>query len=189
MIKNTSKNIDTPPMASSDEATNQQLKLAMQQGESYRKALQHMISKEAHGELQAAGDYLVGYAVEDAEGMYHLQDGELHWMNPEKENVHIEIAVLDGADGRFIPGLNVEVTVTDSKGQTLGTYEQPFLWHPWLYHYGRNWTLPGDGLYTLQVHIEPPNFMRHDKTNGQRFKLAADVTFKDVKIETGQKKS
>lgn len=34
------------------------------------------------GGTQQVGDYLVGYAIEDAEGMYHLEDGELVWHNP-----------------------------------------------------------------------------------------------------------
>jgi len=54
-----------------------------------------------------------------------------------------------------------------------------------LYDYGRNWQVPSDGLYTLLVRVEPPRFMRHDEINGRRFLEPADVTFEDVKIETG----
>ena len=60
------------------------------------------------------------------------------------------------------------------------------LWHPMLYHYGRNWTVPADGEYTLKVHIDPPTFMRHDEINGCRFKEPVDVTFEGVKVERGQ---
>ncbi|MCL4302561.1 MAG: iron transporter [Anaerolineae bacterium] len=95
--------------------------------------------------------------------------------------------VRDAADGRFIPGLTVYATLLDSAGREIGTHQQPFLWHPWLYHYGRNWHVPGDGQYTLRVRVEAPDFMRHDKINGQRFATPVTVEFDGVKIETGQK--
>ena len=178
-----------PPMRSSEEATQEQLKLAKAQGEAMQQALEHMIQKEADdGAEKRAGDYLVGYAVEEAEGMYHLHAGELQWHEPEEENVHVEVSVRDGADGRFVPGLTVYATLIDRAGRKVGTHQQPFLWHPWLYHYGRNWRVPGDGEYTLQVHIEPPTFHRHDKINGKRYVEPVEVEFTGVKIKTGQKK-
>jgi uncharacterized protein involved in high-affinity Fe2+ transport len=121
--------------------------------------------------------------------MYHLRDGQLEWHEPADENAHVEVVVRDAADGRFIPGLTVYTTLLDSSGQAIGTHQQPFLWHPWLYHYGRNWRVPGDGSYTLRVRIEPPDFMRHDKINGNRFIEPIEVEFRDVTIRTGQKRS
>jgi uncharacterized protein involved in high-affinity Fe2+ transport len=103
------------------------------------------------------------------------------------ENLHVEIVVRDGVDGRFVPGLAVTVTVVDPDGNELGTHPQEFMWHPWLYHYGRNWAVPGNGKYTLHVHIEPPQFMRHDQTNGLRYQEPVDVTFENVEVEAGQK--
>lgn len=176
-----------PPMKTSDEAKQKQLDMAKEQGQAYKKALEHMANEEAHGETKPAGNYLVSYAVESAEGMYHKMDEGLVWREPETENAHIEVAVQDDSDLRFIPGLSVHVTVLDDAGKEIGTHQQPFLWHPWLYHYGRNWELPGDGEYTLRIHIEAPDFMRHDKENGRRYADPVDVEFKNVKIETGQK--
>ncbi len=80
-------------------------------------------------------------------------------------------------------------TLIDADGNIIATHPQPFLWHPWLYHYGRNWEVPGDGTYTLRVRIDPPMFMRHDSTNGKRYAERVEIEFKNVKIETGQKKS
>ena len=97
--------------------------------------------------------------------------------------------VRDGADGRFVPGLSVSATLIDADGNEVGTHEQPFLWHPWLYHYGRNWKVPGDGMYTLRVRVEPPTYARHDKKNGVRYREPVEVEFRGVKIETGQKSS
>ena len=68
----------------------------------------------------------------------------------------------------------------------MGTHEQSLLWHPMIYHYGRNWTVPSDGEYTLRVHVDPPTFMRHDEVNGRRFTEPADVEFEGVKVERGQ---
>jgi len=174
----------------SDEANQEQLRLAREQGEALQRAIDNMTKKEAHdGGEQSAGDYLIGYAVEEAGGLYHLQDGELRWHEPQDENVHVEVAVRDGADGRFIPGLEVYATLIDGEGREVGTHRQPFLWHPWLYHYGRNWQVPEDGEYTLKVRVEIPDFPRHDKENGRRFAEPVEVEFEGVKVKTGQKKS
>ena len=171
----------------SDEADRKQLELARKQGEAFGNAVKEMAQHEAHGREMRAGDFLVAVAIEHAEGMYHSRDGRLEWQNPTDENAHIEVAVRDAGDGRFVPQLSVRVAVVDAKGREIGSHEQPFLWHPWLYHYGRNWTIPGDGEYTVRVHIDAPSFMRHDKTNGRRYAEPVDVEFAGMKIETGQK--
>lgn len=173
-----------PPAVSSDEATKEQLKLARDQGDSMGKALEHMISKVADdGKEKKAGNYLVGYAVEKAEGMYKMDGkGELQWHEPEKENIHVEVSVRDGADGRFIPQLTVYARLIDSEGNEVGRHEQPFIWHPWVFHYGRNWYVEKEGKYELMVDIKAPDFHRHDKKNGKRFADDVNVTFPGVKI-------
>ena len=179
---------ELPPMnPTSDEASSRQLDLARAQGGAYRDALRHMISEVAtDGGAERVGDYLIGYAVEEAEGMYELRDGELCWREPGEENVHVEVAVCDAADGRFIPGLDVSVAVVDAHGTELARERLPLLWHPMIYHYGRNFCVPADGRYRLRVHVDPPRFMRHDEINGRRFLSAADVEFDDVRIRAGQ---
>jgi hypothetical protein len=54
-------------------------------------------------EMKCAGEYALGYAVEKAEGMYMLRDGELQWHEPEAENIHVEVVVCDGVDHHIIP--------------------------------------------------------------------------------------
>ena len=179
--------VNKPPMETSDEAKQDELDLAKEQGQAFQKTLKYMANKESHGESKPAGNYQVSYAIEKAEGLYHKLDGALVWQEPTNENSHIEITVQDGADLRFIPGLTVQVTVLDNTGKEIGSHEQPFLWHPWLFHYGRNWVLPGDGQYTVRVHIDAPDFMRHDKKNGKRYGDPVDVEFTNVRIKTGQK--
>lgn len=177
-----------PPEQVSDEASVQGLKLAKAQGEALQQAINHMVKRVADdGAETTVGDYRIGYAVESAEGLYYKRNGSLEWVEPQEENTHIEVAVRDGADGRFVPGLTVYATLIDSNGNEIGTHQQPFLWHPWLYHYGRNWKVPGDGTYTLRIHVEPPEFPRHDKENGQRYLKPVEAEFTGVKIKTGKK--
>lgn len=179
---------EAPPMKVTKAAQPEELDMARAQGEAYSEALKHMMNvKSQGGEAKRVGDYIVAYAVEKAEGMYQLVDGELQWQKPDEENCHIEISVRDAADHRFIPGLTIHVRVTASNDEDVGRHRQPLLWHPWLYHYGRNWEVPGDGRYTLDVSIEAPEFGRHDKENGLRYADDVEVTFENVDIKTGQK--
>ena len=83
----------------------------------------------------------------------------------------------------------ITAIVEDEQGKEIGTHEQPFLWHPWLYHYGRNWEIPDSGTYTLRVHVDAPEFGRHDSKNGKRYAKPVDITFEGVSIETGQKRT
>jgi hypothetical protein len=177
----------TPPMdPDTSEADADQLDLARAEGAAYGRSLDHMVGHVAHGGgVVAAGEYLVGYAVEEAEGMYDWVDGEAVWHGPGDDNVHVEIAVRDAADGRFVPCLRVEVTLVAPDGTEVGTHEQPLLWHPMIYHYGRNWRVPTDGRYTLRVTIDPPGFMRHDEVNGRRFLETVHAEFTEVDIERG----
>lgn len=177
----------TADLVPSDEADEKGLELGRAQGEALSRTLRHMTDEIAHdgGKMQV-GEYLVAYAVEEAEGMYVPKNGKLEWQPPEEENAHIEVAVCDAADGRLIPGLDVQATITGPDGEDHGTHPLPLLWHPYLYHYGRNWKLPGDGSYRLRVRFDPPSFPRHDERNGHRFVEGGDVTFEDVRVKAGQ---
>jgi uncharacterized protein involved in high-affinity Fe2+ transport len=138
------------------------------------------------GETQESGDYFVGFAQEEAEGLYAPTGaGNLEWQEPDEANCHIEIAVCDADDGRFIPELDIAVSVRQD-GEAVTSFRPDFLWHPGLFHYGANITLPGDGVYTLVVAIDPPTFHRHDHDNGHRYVDPVEVTFENVSIETGQ---
>ncbi|QPC81277.1 iron transporter [Phototrophicus methaneseepsis] len=177
----------TPPMKKSDEAENNELDMARAQGDVYVSTLNHMAKDVADdGGEKRVGDYVIAYAVEKAEGMHHMKSGNLEWREPDEENVHVEVSVRDGADNRFIPNLKVHVTLIDPDGKEMGTHEQPFVWHPWLYHYGRNWKVTQSGTYKMHVRVEAPDFPRHDEKNGKRYAEDVEVDFDSVKIETGQ---
>jgi uncharacterized protein involved in high-affinity Fe2+ transport len=178
-----------PPMRSSNEVEPDQLKVARAQGDTYKQALEAM-KEESGAVLKRAGDYLVAFVQEDAEGMYMLEGGKLVWREaPEEANAHLEIAVADAADGRFVPMLDITLTVSDSDDRELFTTPMPLLWHPYLYHYGANAKVPDEGPFTIRVHIDPPAFMRHDPVNGKRFETPVDVEFPRRKFELGRKPS
>ncbi|WP_336923480.1 iron transporter [Aquipuribacter sp. SD81] len=180
---------ERPPMRESNEAEPDQLDVARTQGDAYGEALEAMAAED--GAVTArAGNYVVAFVNEQAEGMYAPADGGgLEWREaPEEANAHLEVAVADGADGRFVPGLDVTVTVLDGDRE-LFTHPAPFLWHPFLHHYGFNARIPSAGPFTVRVRIEPPAWMRHDPVNGRRYADPVEVTFADVEFEPGTKPS
>ena len=176
-----------PPDRPSDEADVHQLRLAKDEGAKYLAALDYMVSEVADtGGKVVAGDYLVAFAQERAEGMYHLNGGALRWVEADEgTNCHIEISVLDAVDHRFIPHLQITCTILQG-GKEVATFQPAFLWHPGLYHYGQDIALPGSGTYDLRVAIEPPTFPRHDKVNGQRYAERVETTFAGVRLTTGR---
>lgn len=182
-----------PPAELSDESPNRALlRLAREQGQALQQALEYMLHQQSNGgEETRAGDYLVAYAVEYAEGWYAPRGSHLVLTRPEQSaatNAHVEVVVRDGADGRFVPGLTVYVTLIAPDGKSLGTKLEPFMWHPWLYHYGENWRVPiSSDDYRLRVRIEAPTFRRHDAANGRRYNEPVEIEFTHVRIKTGQK--
>jgi hypothetical protein len=106
--------------------------------------------------------------------------------DPEGENLHVEVSVRDRGDGGFAPAVGVTARLAAPDGTELGPLELRLLWHPMIYQYGRNMTLPADGEYTLRVRIEPPAFMRHDELNGRRFLNPVEVAFDRVQVKRGR---
>lgn len=179
---------DTRSTVASEEAASRGLELARREGMLFLESLRHMVEVAADsGAMKTEGDYIIACAIEAADGMYMWQDGTLHWTEPAAENIHVEVVVADAGDGRFVPGLKVYALLIGPEENQIGPYEQPFLWHPTMFHYGRNWKVPGDGMYRLRVRIEPPAFPRHDKTHGHRYVDAVEAEFDNVQVTTGKK--
>jgi hypothetical protein len=182
----TAQRDESPPPSDAGLASSAQLGTAWAQGDAYGRALALMTCTIAHdGGEQQAGDYLIGYVVGGAEGMYEWVDGRLGWHDPIDENVHLMISVRDASDGRFVPGLSVVATLIDPNGREVGTHEQALMWHPMLYHYGRNWVVALDADYDLRIQVEPPRFSRHDDVSGLRFMDPVAVEFAGVRIGPG----
>jgi hypothetical protein len=176
-----------PPAKPSDEADKKQIKMAKAEGEAYYRSLQYMARHVADsGGEQRAGDYIVAYAQERAEGMYMLSEGKPEWAEPTDENCHLEISVSDAGDGRFIPYLAIKASLIGQDGTEIGPFDVPFVWHPGLYHYGRNIKVSGDGRYTLRVLIAPPAFMRHNRITGRRYEDPVEVEFRDIPVKAGR---
>jgi hypothetical protein len=169
---------------SSKEATADELAIAQAEGKAYGQALAGMQSKTKN-QTQWIGDYQVIVLAEKAEGLWVPTNDGLTWTEPDKFNAHIEVSVRDAGDGRFVPGLQVTISLTPPGGPAIGPQTLPFVWHPVFYHYGLNWNLPSAGDYSVHVHIDPPQFSRHDQTNGKRYvdPVDFDVT---LTIETGK---
>jgi hypothetical protein len=139
------------------------------------------------------GEYLVTIAIERAEA-YWVSHGEKLWYDVRvaqsaETNAHVEVGVRDALTGRFLPGLAVRATVVDGAGRAVGTHEQPFMWHPWIHHYGRNWRVPGSGRYTVRMHADAPPFRQwaFAPVGLPRFGGAVDAEVAHLKIRTGQK--
>jgi len=166
--------------------------LATAQGAALGRAYDAMSRAVANdGTQMIVGDYRVAYAVEYAETFWKMSDRELVYdARPEQSaetNAHVEVAVFDALTGRFLPGLTVQVTVIGQGGRPAGTEAVPFMWHPWIHHYGRNWRVPGAGDYRLHIHVDPPAWARADRALGHRFTQPIDVVFDGVHFYTGQK--
>ncbi len=177
---------DTPDKQPSDEVDVNQLQQSRTEGEAYQTSVTYMANTVANdGGTTETGDYIVGYAQEEAEPLYQLVDeGEFELIEPDEENCHLEVVVADRADKRFVPYCSVSATF-ERDGTTHGPFNLSFLWHPAVYHYGANFTLPEAGTYDLEVTVDPPTFHRHDKTNGDRYGESVTVTFDGVDVETG----
>ena len=104
----------TPPDQPSEEAESPQIRMARDEGKAYQASLAYMVNKVAvgGGATQRSGDYIVAYAEEKAEGLYSLRDARLEWREPRAENAHLEVSVSDASDGRFIPYLKIQATLT-----------------------------------------------------------------------------
>ena len=171
----------------SGESSRTEIVVGKGEGLAFGVALEYLTKMEAtdSGETQA-GDYIIAYSIEEAEGLYWKENGKLVWHDPVEENCHLEIVVRNASDGRFLPSLTVQATLAEFHGNIIGRYDMPFLWHPWVYHYGRNCKVPQSGNYKLTVRVESPDFPRHDRINGKRFMEPVTVDF-EINIKTGRK--
>lgn len=159
--------------------------LAEQQGKAFSEALDYMKNMDNHAE-KTVGDYIISLASEEAEGTYQLKNGKLEWQVPKKEfNTHLEVVVRDKEDRRFIPNLNIKAKIFNEDDELVVEKDCPFLWHPFLYHYGAMFEIPKEGKYTVEVSFPAPDFHRHDEVKGKRFEEGVQVKI-PIEMETGR---
>jgi uncharacterized protein involved in high-affinity Fe2+ transport len=162
--------------------------LVKAQGITYSLALDEMKGKDIHATCEIA-DYIVSVACEEAEGMYMYDtQGKLHWMIPEKNhNQHFEVVVQDKNDKRFLPGLTVKAKLLNVDKKIIEEMTVPFIWHPFLFHYGINISISKKGKYFAQIDIEKPAFHRHDQTYGKKYEIDVAVTLGPLTLTPGRK--
>lgn len=178
---------DEPAKTASEAADQRHRELAREEGEAYRRSMRHLVEDVAHsGATEEVSDYVVAVGQEEATGSYRRQDGELSFVEPTAENCYLAVPVADAVDGRFVPHLSVSATLSTADGETIGPVDLPFRWHPGLYHYGSNLTVPGDGTYDVEVRIDAPSFGRRDRENGDRYRESVTVQFADLDVACGQ---
>ncbi len=177
------------PLLSDAMEKNQQL--AKNAGDAYSNTLKIMYSQANDGRDTLTGDYFLAYAIEYSEGYWYSKASKFVYENKNeqsaKHNSHIEVVARDRQTGRFLHDLNVVATVKQPNGDSIGTHQEMFMWHPWLYHYGENWRVPNAGDYELHIHIDPPPYHRYGKNLGNQFTQPIDMDFKNIMIKTGQK--
>ena len=120
-----------PRRKPSEEASRFNLALASAQGATFAAALKHMATFVADdGREVQEGEYLVAYAVEEAKGLYHLRRGKLEWMEPTKENVHVEVVIRDGSKSpAYIQGRSIHSRST-RKLSRIGARPSAWSWSP-----------------------------------------------------------
>jgi Fe2+ transport protein len=153
--------------------------------EGVRAEYSKMAEEIAHeGGDRRAGDWLVGYLVEGAEGWFERRDGELRWRAPVAgETHHIEILPREADSGRLVPDVSVTLEVVESGGKRVARKPLRF-YHAEFFHYAENFALPSAGRYTLKATIGPPPFRRHgERDEAPPLQEGATVTFADVEIE------
>ena len=179
-----------PPLTEAEEKQTTLMKI---RGEAYHETTLAMYKQANDGKNKPVGDYRVGYAIEYAEAYWYFPEMEHH--NNEtahsaqssaatlgklyyttkveasaRRNGHVEISVQDERTGRFMPGLRVTGTLTDAENHNVGTQAIPFMWHPWLYHYGENWRVNRSGTYHLHVHADAPPTVASGAKRAERWR-------------------
>lgn len=165
--------------------------LASAQGVAFARALATMANGVAvDGALRRAGDYVVAVGVEYAEGYWRWVDGSLRYEVAVEEsaekNAHVEVVILDALSGRFMPGIRVRASLYRD-GDHIGTSLEPLMWHPWLYHYGKNWRIPSSGPYAIEVSFDRPPYRGYGAACCALFARGQRVRFDRVDMRIGQK--
>lgn len=160
--------------------------MARAQGEAYARALR-VATQRFGAHTREGGNYLVVLFMEPAQGVYRPANGAgLEWWAQADANAHLGVAVVDRVDGRFVPGLMVRATIWAADGSLAGDHWLSFAWHPFLYHYGANIRLPGQGDYRVRVRADPARFLRHDPVAGRRYAAAVEVNIAAVHVNPDQ---
>ena len=121
-------------------------------------------------------------------GLWQGAPEEKLWREPaEGQNQHFEVIVRDHADGRFVPELDVHLQLSDGDDRVVADTDVPFIWHPFVLHYGIDGRIPGEGDYTAEVTVGAARFARHDQVRGRRYASAVTARVGPVRLTPGVK--
>jgi uncharacterized protein involved in high-affinity Fe2+ transport len=145
---------------------------------------------EERGAETRRGDYKVAVLIQSVRGYWQMQHGTASYAAADTSvgpAAHLDVSIRDAATGRLVPDMNVRVTILNSRGKEIDTYAMPFMWHPWLDHYGLNVPVPGTGRYTIRVRADAPAFRRFGSSALRKFNKAVDVEVRGVRFVTTEK--
>ena len=170
-------------MADKKSKAKKQEELARKQGDALINSMNLHLEELVHT-VKKIDDYIVTVAFEGAEGMYRVEkDGEIGWVKPGKFGaMHAQIIIQDRDDKRFVPNLDVSVRIFDNEGTVISEEEAPFMWHPFVFHYGLETVLPDEGEYIIEVKINTPTFPRHTKNHGKRYQTTVTARLDPIKV-------
>lgn len=164
-----------------DEASQRMLHLARLQGDAYIDALGYLREQVATASPERrAGGYWIGYIVQPADDERE-RDADRAASSAARGIVRIGVTIRDAADGRFVPGLDVTVTITDAEGREVGSHDHPLTWDVVAHHYAHEWAVP-PGRAAMRVVISLPSADRQDDAHLGRFDACTAIEFSDVMI-------
>lgn len=132
--------------------------------------------------MKRIDDFIITVAVENSIGNYVKEGSELDWQDPEKYGMqHFEVIIIDRDDKKFVPYLDVKVRIFDNNHALVTETEAPFMWHPFVSHYGFDVSIPDDGEYYAEVTIKSPEFARMHKSHGKKY--SENITVKMAGFE------
>lgn len=161
---------------------------AEKQGKAFQEAIDFLKQQTGKMDSSSVGDYVVYFTSESACGLYEVMpEGGLDWQPPSpSENQHIEIIVQDKQDSRFVPHLNIFYELRDIDNNFISQDFLPFVWHPIVYHYGKNIEIPLEGEYKIKLTIKAPEFLRHDEMLGKRYESDVTIELGPIDMKPGQ---
>lgn len=137
----------------------------------------------ANGLQRQSGGYTVTVLLRRAQGVWISRDDKLVYKPPNNSVGpvnHMEISIRDVTTGRLVPDLNVRATILKSRRKEIDTYAAPFMWHPWMNHYGLNVAVPGKGSYIIRVRADAPSFRRYGSSALTKFNRPVDVELRGL---------
>jgi len=167
------------PLATASISTAKEAELLKPYNDALSASLTALWQQSPSGAEQPSDDYFIAYAL--ARLRTKLEFGG-------KDNVRLEVLVLDSRTGRLIPGLKPQATLAAPDGNIYDSGELPPTSHAWLEDYGRSFRIPRKGLSTLNVSFDAPGFRRWGRQSA-RFAAPADVDFQNLSLDAEGSKS